>query len=173
MHPRGWAPRRADEVWAGVNDSDIITACRLVLFQCPDADRSSIVPALRGLPRFPCVRNHPPTCSCRQGPKTMKLYTESLWAAGRVLMKDSVTVERITNCRLRDSVRYTHCRDTMQTYTHTSMQVHTQGRQTYTLCHATVSHNPDSRANGSWCLGVGGEIGCWDRWMIGGGVDGC
>lgn len=57
--------RRAGGAWVGVNDSDIITACRLVLFQCPDTDRSSIVPALRGLPRFPCVRNHPPTC-CKQ-----------------------------------------------------------------------------------------------------------
>lgn len=83
IHPSDWEPRWADEVWEGVNDSDIITACRLVLFHCPHTDRSSIVPALRGLPRFPCVRNHPPTCYSRQGPKTMKLYTESLWAAGQ------------------------------------------------------------------------------------------
>lgn len=59
---------------------------------------------LRGLPRFPCVRNHPPTCCSRQGPKTVKLNTESLWAAGRVLMKDSVSAERITNARLLDTV---------------------------------------------------------------------
>lgn len=72
----------ADEVWVGVNDSDIITACRLVLFQRADTDRSSIVPALRGPPRLPCVRNHPPTCCSRRGPKTLKPYTESLWAAG-------------------------------------------------------------------------------------------
>ena len=45
--------RRAGGAWVGVNDSDIITACRLVLFQCPDTDRSSIVPALRGLPKVP------------------------------------------------------------------------------------------------------------------------
>lgn len=137
MRPCDWEPRRAEEVWVGVNDSDIITACRLVLFQCPDTDRSSIVPALRGLPRFPCVRNHPPTCYSRQGPKTMKLYTESLWAAGRALMKDSVTAERITNARLLDTVLYTHThthKHSTDTYTHThiSMQVHTGGGQTHT-----------------------------------------
>lgn len=116
--------RAGGEVWVGVNDSDIITACCLVLFQGADTDRSSIVPAKRGLPKFPCVRNHPPTCSSRQGPGTMKLYTESLWAGGRALMKDSVAAGRITNARLRDTVHITHTHTYLQkcnarTHTHT------------------------------------------------------
>lgn len=69
--------------WAGANDSDITAARRLVLFRAPDADRSSIVPALRGIPAFPCVRNHPPTCCSRRGLQTVKPNTQSLWAAGR------------------------------------------------------------------------------------------
>lgn len=112
MHPCDRAPS-SGEVWVGVNDSDIITACRLALLQCPDTDRSSIVPALRGLPRFPCVRNHPPTCYSRQRPKTMKLYTESLWAAGRVLMKDSVCRENNKRQAPRLWILHTH------TLTHT------------------------------------------------------
>lgn len=110
-------------VWVGVKDRDITTACGLVLLHCPDTDRSSIVPVKRGLPRFPCVRNHPPTCSGRQGPRTMKLYTESLWAGGRALMKDSVTVERITNARLPDTVHAEH--------THTYLQRHNADTQTH------------------------------------------
>lgn len=83
-------------------------------------------------------------------------------------MKDSVTVERITNARLLDTVHSTHTHTYLQrrnadTYTHTqiSMQVHThtQGRQIYTHCHATGSYSPDLRANGSWSVGVGGEMG--------------
>lgn len=141
--PNAREARRADEVWVGVNDSDIITACRLVLFQCPDTDRSSIVPALRGLPRFPCVRNHPPTCSSRQGLQTMKLYTESLWAAERALMKDSVTVERITNARLLDTIRYTHTHmhaheisaemQCQQTHPHTDIHTHKVHKHIVTL----------------------------------------
>lgn len=176
--PADWEPRRADEVWEGVNDSDIITACRLVLFHCPDADRSSIVPALRGLPRFPCVRNHPPTCYSRQGPKTMKLYTESLWAAGRALMKDSGTVERITNARLLDTVLFVH--------THTHVPAETQCRHTHPhtdIPAGTHTHKVDEhirtlsryrliqpRLKGQWELES--EWGWVERWVAGE-MDGC
>lgn len=120
----------AEEAWVGVNDSDIIAACRLVLFQCPDTDRSSIVPASRGLPRFPCVRNHPPTCCSRRGPQTMKPYTDSLWAAGRGLMKDSVTAERITNTRLTHTHTHTYLpRRNKSTHTHPCTRA--QSRQTH------------------------------------------
>lgn len=126
-------------MWEGVDDSDFIAACRLVLslflsLRRSDADRSSIVPALRGLPRFPCVRNHPPTCcSRRQGPETVKPYTESLWA----LMKDSETAERITNARLL--------------HTHVPADIRTQNRQT--LRHATGSRS--SGSEGRWELESG------------------
>ena len=64
-----------------------------------------------------------PRAASRRGPETVKLYTESLWAAGRALMKDSETVGRITNARLRHTHTHTHthtrtCRDAMQANTH-------------------------------------------------------
>lgn len=145
--------RWADEVWVGVNDSDIITARRLV--QCPDTDRSSIVPALRGLPRFPCVRNHPPTCCSRQGLQTMKLYTESLWAAGRALMKDSATAERITNARLRDTIRYTQKSAEMrcqQTHPHTSTHTHTHKVDKHIV---TLQDLVQTELKGQWELECG------------------
>lgn len=73
----------------------------------------------------------------------MKLYTESLWAAGRGLMKDSVTVERITNTRLLDTVHYTH------THIPAAMQcmhIHKVDKHIHTLSR----YSPDFRANGSW-----------------------
>lgn len=95
--------------------------------------------------RFPCVRNHPPTCYSRQGPKTMKLYTESLWAAGRVLMKDSVTVKRITNARLLDCVYYTH--------THSYRYTHKVDKHIYTLSRYRLIQ---PRLKGQWELECGG-----------------
>lgn len=145
-------------MWVGVNDSDIITACRLVLFQRADTDRSSIVPALRGPPRLPCVRNHPPTCYSRRGPKTVKLYTESLWAAGRTLMKDSATVERITNARLLDIIHHTHTHipaETQRRHRHTHTDIHAdvwgyRGMQTHVR--TAKSHVLSAGASGSWSV---------------------
>lgn len=87
----------------------------------------------------------------------MKLYTESLWAAGRGLMKDSVTVERITNTRLLDTVHYTHTylqRRNADTHTHIYPRRY---RQTHT--HFVTLQATDFRANGSWSVGVGGGDG--------------
>lgn len=169
-----------EEVWAGANHSDIITARRLILFQCPSTDRSSIVPALRGFPRFPCVRNHPPTCCSRRRLQTMKPYTESLWAAGRCLMKDSVTAERITNARLLDTIRFAHththtrmnshahaniCRYALPANTPTQISTHAHTRHTNTLSCNGLTQPQGSRANGSWSVG-GGEGGGTDGWMV-------
>lgn len=145
---------------------------RLALFQCPNTDRSSIVPALRGLPRFPCVRNHPPTCCSRQRLQTMKPYTESLWAAGQCLMKDSGTAERITNARLLDTIRFTHTHKYLQIYvaskhTHIDIHMHTHSRNTNTLSCKGLSQPQGSRAGVSSSGG-----GWWDRWMDGGRLDG-
>lgn len=94
-------------------------------------------------PRFPCVRNHPPTCCSRHGAKTVKLYTESLWAAGRALMKDSVTAERITNARLRDTAHTCTC-------TKPTLKV---GKRMHTLSRHRLTQ---PRLKGRWEMECGG-----------------
>lgn len=91
----------------------------------------------------------------------MKLYTESLWAAGRALMKDSETVGRITNARLR------------HTHTHTYLQRRNAGKHTHTLSR----YSPDSKARweserSGGGEGAVGEMGSPDRWMGGVALDG-
>lgn len=112
----------------GVKDSDIITACRLVLFRAPILTGPPLFPALRGFPRFPCVRNHPPTCCSRRGLQTVKPNTQSLWAAGRALMKDSAGAQGITNTRLQHTHTHTHARLQCQ-----QTLLHTQGGQSHCL----------------------------------------
>lgn len=105
----------------------------------PAVSSSSSAPTLTGPLLFQrCVGSqgshvleiiHPRAAS-RRRPETVKLYTESLWAAGRALMKDSETVGRITNARLR------------HTHTHTYLQRRNAGKHTHTLSR----YSPDSKA---------------------------
>lgn len=165
IHPSDWEPKGADEVWEGVNDSDIITACRLVLFHCPHTDRSSIVPALRGLPRFPCVRNHPPTCYSRQGPKTVKLYTESLWAAGQG--PDERQCGCGENNKRQAPTQSTFC-------TRTYLQRCRPATHTHTYIHAIHTHVVTLQAHTAQTWGPMG-LGVWglvERWVAGE-MDGC
>lgn len=106
----------------------------------------------------------------------MKPYTESLWAAGRCLMKDSVTAERITNARLLDTVAFARARthtsrhtqisaDMRCQQTHPHRSTHTHTRHTNTLSCNGLTQPQGSRANGSWSVG-GGRGGGTDGWMV-------
>lgn len=154
----------ADEVWEGVNDCDIITASRLVPFHCPHTDSSSIVPALHGLPRFPCVRNHPPTCCSRRGPRTVKLYTESLWAAGQG------PDERQCGCGENNKRQApTHC--TFCTHTRTCRDADQPHTPTHRY-HAVHTHFVTLQAHAAQTRG---PMGVWrwvERWAVGE-MDGC
>ncbi|CAB1428824.1 unnamed protein product [Pleuronectes platessa] len=97
-----------------------------------------------------------PRAAAGRGPETVKLYTQSLWAAGRVLMKDSVTAERITNSRLLDTGLSAEMHG-RRMYPHTDLlQVHTR------CCHATDSHSPEAECG--VCLGEMGSP--TDRWVV-------
>lgn len=133
----------------------------------PAVSSSSTAPTLTGPLLFQrCVGSqgshvleiiHPRAAS-RRRPETVKLYTESLWAAGRALMKDSETVGRITNARLR--------------HTHTHVPAETQRRQTHTRCHATVQTRRPDGSRSDRGEGAVGEMGSPDRWMGGVALDG-
>lgn len=144
--------------------------------QCPGTDSSSIVPALRGFPRSPCVRNHPPTCCSRRRLQTVKPYTESLRAAGQCLMKDSATAGRITNARLLDTIRsrtrahaniWQIC--VASKHTHTDIHTHTHKEYKHIVMQGPYSA-PGLR--GRWELQCGWRGGWRDRWMDGGRLDG-
>lgn len=69
-------------------------------------------------------------------------------------MKDSATVERITNARLLDCVYYTY-----------TLQVHTEGRQTH--IHFVTLQAHTAQTQGPMGVGVWGWV---ERWVAG--IDG-
>lgn len=122
----------------------------------PAVSSSSTAPTLTGPLLFQrCVGSqgshvleiiHPRAAS-RRRPETVKLYTESLWAAGRALMKDSETVGRITNARLR------------HTHTHTYLQRHNAGKHTHAV-------TLQSRLEGPMGVGAIGGRERLERWVV-------
>lgn len=107
-----------------------------------------------------------PRATADRGPRLWNCILRVCGLQDRALMKDSVAVERITNARLLHRAHFAHtrtCRDADQPHTPT----HRYPCNTYTRCHATGSYSPDLRANGTWSMGVGGEMGSGrDGWVL-------